>query len=224
MSGTLYVVATPIGNLKDITGRAIEILEGVDIILSEDTRITNKLLHRYNIHGKILISFHEHNEERKIDEVERLLKEGKDIALVSDAGTPLIQDPGYRLVRHLRKNGYSVIPVPGPSACISALSVSGLSTDSFIFLGFLPHRKKRRYDLYNKVKELNVTCVIYESVHRIDTLLSELCEVFQDREVFIAREMTKLHEEYYFGKICEIKDKIKKKGEFVIILGKNYEK
>ena len=224
MSGTLYVVATPIGNLKDITRRAIEVLNEVDFILAEDTRVTMKLLHFYDIHGKKLISFHEHNEEKKIDEVEKLLKDGSDIALVSDAGTPLIQDPGYRLIRHLRKNGYPIVPIPGPSALISALSVSGLSTDAFVFLGFLPHKKKKRHDLYQRIRDLNMTCVIYESVHRIDTLLEELCEIFPDREIFVAREMTKVHEEYYYGKVCEIKDNIKKKGEFVIIVGKSYER
>ncbi len=220
MPGRLYVVATPLGNLRDITYRAVDILKGVNVILSEDTRVTMRLLHAYDIHGKRLLSFHEHNEEKKIEEVQEILDRGEDVALVSDAGTPLIQDPGFRLVSHLRESGYEVLPVPGPSAVISALSVSGLPTDSFVFLGFLPHRKKRREKLYEKVKDLDMTFVIYESVHRIEALLSELCELFSERDVFIAREMTKMHEEYYYGKPCELKEKIKKKGEFVVIVGK----
>lgn len=220
MAGKLYVIATPIGNLRDITFRAVEVLKEVDVILAEDTRVVMRLLRAYDIHDKRLISFHEHNEERKIEEVEHMLNSGNDVALVSDAGTPLIQDPGYRLVRYLRKKGFTIIPVPGPSALLSALSVSGLPTDSFIFLGFLPHRKKRRERLYDKVKEINMTFVIYESVHRINGLLNELCEFFPDREVFIAREMTKIHEEYYYGRVYELKEKVEKKGEFVIVVGK----
>ncbi len=224
MHGKLYVVATPIGNLKDITCRAIEVLKQVNVVLAEDTRVTMRLLHAYDIHGKRLMSFHEHNEERKITEVEEILNKGENVALVSDAGTPLVQDPGFRLVRYLREKGYEIIPVPGPSAVLSALSVAGLPTDSFVFLGFLPHRKKRREKIYEKVKDINMTFVIYESVHRIESLLQELCEFFPDRHIFIAREMTKIHEEYYYGKPCEIKDTIKKKGEFVVIVGKSDER
>ncbi len=224
MSGRLYVVATPIGNLEDITFRAIRVVKEADVILAEDTRVASRLLSHYEIHGKRLISFHEHNEERKIEEVEGLIQHGKNVALISDAGTPLIQDPGYRLVRYLRKRGIQVIPVPGASALVSALSVSGLPTDSFVFVGFLPRRKSRRQKLLGVMRDLNMTFVIYESVHRIDSLMEELCEEFHDREVFIAREMTKMHEEYINGNPCDLKQNLKKKGEFVVIVGKSDER
>ncbi len=223
MRGKLYVVATPIGNLEDITLRAIRILKESDVILAEDTRVASKLLGKYDIHGKRYISFHEHNEEKRIQEVEKYLEEGKVISLVSDAGTPLIQDPGYRLVKHLREMEFDVIPVPGPTAFVAALSVSGMPTDSFVFLGFLPHRKSRRKKLLDKMKELNMTFVLYESVHRIDALMEELCEYFPERSVFVAREMTKLHEEYISGLPCEIKNSLIRKGEFVIVVGKQNE-
>ncbi len=220
MSGKLYVVATPIGNLEDITYRAVRILRESDIILAEDTRVVARLLSKYEIHGKRYISFHEHNEEKRIKEVEKYLSEGKKISLVSDAGTPLIQDPGYRLIRYLRTKNFEIVPVPGPSAFVAALSVSGMPTDSFVFLGFLPHKPSRRKRLLQKMEEVNMTFVIYESVHRIDSLMDELCERFADRNVFVAREMTKLHEEYLFGRPCEIKKAIVKKGEFVIVVEK----
>jgi len=219
--GKLYIVATPIGNLKDITIRAIETLKSVDIILCEDTRRAKILLKTYNIENKVLISYFEGNEEKRTNEALKLLKQGKNLALITDSGTPLISDPGYRLVKACRENNLDVIPIPGPSALISALSVSGLETDKFLFLGFLPKKKNKRIRELEKYKNFDGSIIIYVSVYKIKEILNELFEVFGNRKVFIAREMTKIYEEYIYGNLLEVKDKIKEKGEFVIIISKS---
>ncbi|MEO0144451.1 MAG: 16S rRNA (cytidine(1402)-2'-O)-methyltransferase [candidate division WOR-3 bacterium] len=220
--GKLFIIATPIGNLKDITIRAIETLKFVDIILCEDTRRAKILLDYYDIKNKKLLSYFEGNEQRRVKEVLKLLEEGKNIGLISDAGTPLISDPGYRLVRTCRENNIEVIPIPGPSAVISALSVSGLETDKFLFLGFLPKKKSKRINELLKYKNFEGSIVIYVSVYKIKEFLEEILEVFGNRKVFIAREMTKAFEEYIYGNLSEVKDKIKEKGEFVVVISKEF--
>jgi conserved hypothetical protein TIGR00096 len=222
MSGKLFVVATPIGNLEDITLRAIRTLKECDVILCEDTRRAKILLKHYGIE-KPLISYFEGNEEKRIPEILKLLKEGKRVALISDAGTPLISDPGYRLVRRCREEGIEVLPVPGPSAVITALSVSGLETDRFMFLGFPPQRRGKRRNLLEWVKNFEGSLVFYVSPYDIKEFLEEVLEILGDRKVCICREMTKLFEEYIYGKLSEVKDKVKEKGEFVVVIGKgNY--
>ncbi len=219
MSGKLFVVSTPIGNLEDITFRAIRTLRECNIILCEDTRRAKILLKHYGIE-KPLISYFEGNEERRIPEVIELLKEGKDIALISDAGTPLISDPGYRLVKRCREEGIEVLPVPGPSAAIAALSVSGLETDKFIFLGFPPKRKGKRIKLLQEVKDFEGSLIFYVSPYDIDDFLEEALEVLGDRKICVCREMTKMFEEYIYGNLSEVKDKVKPKGEIVVVIGK----
>jgi len=221
MSGKLFVVATPIGNLEDITLRAIRTLKECDFILCEDTRRAKILLKHYGIE-KSLISYFEGNEEKRIPEVIDLLKEGKNIALISDAGTPLISDPGYRLVKRCREEGIDVLPVPGPSAVIAALSVSGLETDRFMFLGFPPQKKGKRRNLLENVKDFEGSIVFYVSPYDIKEFLEEVLEVLGDRRVCICREMTKFFEEYLYGKLSEVKDKVKEKGEFVVVVGKQH--
>ncbi len=219
MTGRLYVVATPIGNLKDITLRAIEVLKGSDLILCEDTRHARKLLSHYGIDVPLL-SFYEGNEGRRTEEVLSLLEGGKVLSLISDAGTPLISDPGYRLVRACRERGIPVLPVPGPSAVVSALSVSGLGTDRFAFFGFPPKRPGRRRKWLEEAARFNGTVVFYVSPHRVRRFLSEVLEVFGDREACLCREMTKLHEDYLFGRLSQIEKEVKEKGEMVLIVGR----
>ena len=221
MSGKLFVVATPIGNLEDITLRAIRTLKECDFILCEDTRRAKILLKHYGIE-KPLISYFEGNEEKRIPEVIDLLREGKNIALISDAGTPLISDPGYRLVKRCREEGIDVLPVPGPSAVIAALSVSGLETDRFMFLGFPPQKIGKRRKLLKEIKDFEGSIVFYVSPYDIKEFLEEVLEVLGDRRVCICREMTKFFEEYLYGKLSEVKDKVKEKGEFVVIVGKQH--
>lgn len=212
----LYVVATPIGNLSDITLRALEVLRSVDVIACEDTRQTIKLLNHFEI-KKELISYHAHSGLAKIEKLLELLKEGKEVALVSDAGTPGVSDPGEPLVRAAISAGVEVIPIPGASAAITALSASGLSTDEFVFIGFLPHKKGRQTKLKEIASEKR-TIIIYESPYRIKKILNELLEFAGDRKVAVFRELTKKFEEAYRGKISEVKDKIKEKGEFVVVV------
>ncbi len=219
---TLYVVATPIGNLNDITPRALETFENVDLIACEDTRHTLKLLNHFEI-KKPLLSYHEHSKIQKVEQIIDTIKKGKDVALVSDAGTPGINDPGQVLIKAAYEAKIKVTPVPGPSALATALSVSGFGADEFVFYGFLPHKKGRQ----TKLKEIlgeQKTVVIYESPYRIKKLLNELLTTAGDREVFVARELTKKFEETYRGKISEILPEIKEKGEFVLILKGNDEK
>ena len=216
--GIFYVIGGPIGNLEDITLRALEVLRSLDVLLCEDTRKTRIILDKYGIKVKTL-SYNEHNENKRIPEVIELLEAGLKVGIMSDAGTPCISDPGYRLVREARKRGINVSPIPGPSAVVAALSVSGLPTDSFVFEGFLPRKKEKRKKKLQELAEERRTVVIYESVHRIERLLDELQEIFGDREVCLARELTKLHEEVLFGRLSEVRGKLKTvKGEFVITI------
>lgn len=224
MGGTLYVVATPIGNLEDITLRALRILREVDQIACEDTRQTRKLLDRHGI-SKPLVSYHEHNEQARAGELLRALEAGKNIALVSDAGTPLIADPGYRLVALAREKGVTVSPLPGPSALIGALSASGLPTDSFFFGGFLPAKKTQRRKTLEEMKAYPATLVFYEAPHRIEESLGDIDEVLGPRRVTLARELTKIHEEFLVGTAAELREAIAKrpamKGEITLMIGKS---
>jgi 16S rRNA (cytidine1402-2'-O)-methyltransferase len=214
--GILYVVGTPIGNLKDITLRALEILKSVDLIACEDTRVTSKLLARYEI-SKTLISYHQYSKLQKIDLLINELKNGKNIALVSDAGTPTISDPGDVLVNEAYKNNIKVISIPGVSACISAISISGFNTNEFVFLGFLP-KKKGRETMFKSLQTEKRLIIFYESPFRIKKTLNDILEKLGDKEVFVARELTKMFEEVYRGKVSEIMDKVKEKGEFVVVI------
>ena len=219
MNGTIYIVSTPIGNLKDITMRALEVLQLADFILCEDTRKTSLLLKRYNI-VKELISFNAHSEIKKIPSIIERIKNNGICALVSDAGTPLISDPGVRLISSAISEDIDIIPVPGPTALITALTISGLPTDSFVFEGFLPQKKGRQ----KKLKELSDekrTIIIYESTYRIKKLIDELNEYLPERYVVVCRELTKKFEETWRGypsKIKNILDEKITKGEFVIVI------
>jgi 16S rRNA (cytidine1402-2'-O)-methyltransferase len=221
MKGKLYIVSTPIGNLEDITLRAIRILKEVDLITCEDTRVTKKLLSQYQIH-KPLTSYHEYNEREKAEELLSILEAGKNIALVSDAGTPGISDPGYRIVSLASENGIDVISIPGPSAAIAALSISGLPTSSFIFLGFLPKPDKKRRELLESVREYTQTLIFYESPNRIIETLKSVVETLGNRRVSVSREITKVFEETLRGKISHVIQILEQregiKGEFTIAL------
>lgn len=217
--GTLFVVATPIGNLEDITQRALRILGEVDLIACEDTRITKRLLDHYEIKTNT-ISYHQHSKVGKVDFIINQLKDGKSIALVSDAGTPGISDPGGLLVQAAQNENIKVESVPGPSALITALSISGLPTDKFVFYGFLPH-KKGRQTILSEIKNNKMTSVFYESVHRIEKALTEMIELEIDKEIVVARELTKKFESLYKGSIQEVLQKLKEdqvKGEFVVMV------
>ena len=222
-TGTLFIVATPIGNLADISGRAIKILSEVSIILSEDTRHTAKLLSAYNITTPTS-SCHAHNEREITAQVIRRLQAGQNIALVSDAGTPLISDPGYLLVQSAIKHGIRISPIPGPSALIAALSVAGVPTDRFCFEGFLPSRHHQRCLKLEKIRWEPRTMIFYESSHRILASLKDMAEIFgDDKEAVIGREITKIHETFYcstLGDICDFvsDNKNQQKGEFVILV------
>ncbi len=219
MNAKLYIVSTPIGNLKDITLRALETLEEVDFLLCEDTRITTRLLNYYNI-SKKLISFNAVSEKKKIPNVIERIKSGDDCALVSDAGTPAISDPGVRLVSEAIKEQIDVVPIPGTSAVITALTISGLPTDSFIFEGFLPQKKRRQKKLKELAEEKR-TIILYESTYRIKKLINELNEYLPERYVVVCRELTKKFEETWRGYPNEIKEVIDEKiskGEFVIVV------
>jgi 16S rRNA (cytidine1402-2'-O)-methyltransferase len=214
----LYIVATPIGNLQDITFRAIETLKNAGLIVCEDTRITSRLLLKYEV-KKPLLALNEFNEEQMIYSIIENLK-AHDVALVSDAGTPLISDPGFRLVEKVRQLGGRVIPIPGPSAFIAALSSSGLPTDKVIFLGFLSKNHGKAAKNLESVKQLNATVVLYESPHRVVASLSLIQELFGDINVTIARELTKIHEEIFTDAISGLLKLYKTKtpkGEFVIL-------
>lgn len=219
LSSTLYLISTPIGNMEDITIRALNVFRDVNLIAAEDTRKTKFLLEHYHIQ-KDLISYYEHNELKRIPELIEKLKSGKSIALVSDAGTPGISDPAYRLVKKAIEEGIRVVPIPGASAFLSALVVSGLPTDRFIFEGFLPHKKGRRARLEN-LKEETRTIVFYESPHRILRTMKDILEIIDDRNVAIARELTKKFEEIFRGKVSQAIEYFSSKqirGEFVIVL------
>lgn len=227
---TLYIVATPIGNLEDITLRALRVLKEVDVILCEDTRVTAKLLQKYGIKTPTS-SYHSHSKLSKVEKIFWLLEGGKNLALVSDAGTPAISDPGSLLVSQIRErmsgvNGQmsnvSIVPIPGPSAAIVALSASGFPSSDFLFLGFLPH-KKGRETLFKEIAESKRTVVFYESPHRIIKALTSLKEHLKNRKIAIARELTKIHEEFLSGTAEEVieyfnANKEKIRGEFVVIV------
>lgn len=231
--GTLYIVATPIGNLKDMTLRAIETLQTVDYIACEDTRRTGQLLNVIltppgageESQKKLkLISYYEFNEEKRIPEILSLLGAGNDVALVSDSGTPTISDPGFKLIRKCAKEGINVVSVPGPTSVIAALAVSGLPTDKFLFVGFPPkkegHRKKLFQDITTMIRIIRVTIIIFEAPHRLVKTLAEMQEALGDIDIVICRELTKIHEEVRREKISQALEHFKKvnpKGEFVIL-------
>lgn len=220
MSGTLYIVATPIGNLEDITSRAIKTLKEVDVILCEDTRVTKKLLMHYEIDNHIL-SYHHHSSESKKEEILNLLLTGKDMALVTDAGTPGISDPGNELIDFLlNKTDIKIIPIPGASALTSALSVSGFKTNNFVFLGFMP--KKGKTKLFNWLKEGKINFIYYESPYRVLKTLNEIRDHFgSEVRVVVAREMTKMFEEIVRGNISKVIEKLQNslvKGEIVVVV------
>ena len=219
MTGTLYLVATPIGNLQDITFRALEILRAVDVIACEDTRHTQKLLNHFAIKNR-LVSYHEHNENARAQELAALLEQGKSVAIVSDAGTPAVSDPSYRVVEQAIEIGAPVVPVPGAVAFVSALIASGLPTDSVFFGGFLPSKKSERIRRFEEVKEIPATLVFYESPHRIEKSLADALDRLGDRRAALARELTKLHEQIIRGSLSEIFLQVAgnpPKGEIVLL-------
>ena len=216
--GALYVVATPIGNLEDITLRAINILKEVDLIAVEDTRHTLKLLNHLNI-SKTLISYHRHNENIKTDILIKELKQGKNIALVSDAGTPGICDPGEEVIKKCIEEDIKVISIPGPCALINALICSGLDTKEFVFIGFLPLNKKNRKEKLKEIENITKTIILYEAPHKLEKTLKDLKEIIGNRKIVLARELTKIHEEYIREDINSLMEKAKAiKGEIVLII------
>ncbi len=220
MAGTLYIVATPIGNLGDFTYRAAKVLAEVSVIACEDTRKTGKLLHHYGIKTPTT-SLHEHNERQKLDHLLERLEAGESIALVSDAGTPLISDPGFPLVREARRRGVTVVPLPGASALTSALCASGLPTDAFYFGGFLPPKTAARRRTLEDLANLDATLVFYEAPHRIRETLSDAAEIMPHRPVVVARELTKLHEEFATGSSSELAKTLTERGEITLLIGKS---
>src|SRR5262245_33142269 len=221
MPGTLYLVATPIGNLEDITLRALRVLGEVDLIACEDTRHTRKLLSHYKI-SKPLVSYHEHNERARSAELIEKLLGGLNVALVSDAGTPLISDPGYSIVTEAALAGVPIVPIPGASAAIAALAASGLPTNEFLFAGFLPARGAERRRRLNDFAKSPSSLVFYEAPHRIKECIEAAREILGDRPAALARELTKVHEEIIRGRLSEIAALISErepKGEYVLIIG-----
>jgi 16S rRNA (cytidine1402-2'-O)-methyltransferase len=220
MSGTLFIVATPIGNLADITPRAVDTLRSADIIACEDTRHTQKLLNHLGIKGK-LVSYHEHNEESRSNELVEMLQDDRSIALVSDAGTPAINDPGYRVVKKAIDNSIDVVPIPGPSALVAALAASGLPTDSFFFGGFLSAKKRERQRRLAELSVVPATLIFYEAPHRLVASLGDCLAVLGDREAVVARELTKMHEEFSRGRLSDLAAQFqshKPKGEIVLLI------
>lgn len=221
-TGTLYVCGTPIGNLQDITIRALDVFRNVDLIAAEDTRRTRKLLAHFEIPTKT-ISYHEHNEFSRAPQLIEMIKEGKQVALVTDAGMPGISDPGAHLVDCALSNNLKVVSIPGPSAVITALSVSGFSADEFTFVGFLPRKGKRREEALESLAQETIVAVIYESPYRLTRTLSDLVSVLGgDRKVVVTRELTKLHEEIIKGTLEEVREEFSQrtiKGEITIVVG-----
>jgi len=221
--GHLYVVSTPIGNLKDITLRAIDTLKEVDLIFSEDTRVTKKLLHHLGIKGRIQ-SLNEQNEAKKTPKILQQLSQGKSVALISDAGTPLISDPGYLLVKKAREKLFNIIPIPGCCAAIAALSVSGIATDKFYFHGFLPSSELAQIRELGKLAQRKETLIFYESVHRLQSTIDHMIKVFGgNRKAIVCKEITKLHENYLGENLAKIDEYVKNnpkkiRGEFTIII------
>lgn len=220
--GKLMLVATPIGNLKDITLRALEVLEQADVIAAEDTRHTLKLLNHYGIKNR-LISFHEHSNENRFGEILSFLREGRDVALVSDAGTPVVSDPGFALVARCAEEGIEIASVPGACAAVSALTLSGMDNTHFAFWGFLPQKQSARKKELARIVELGMPCVVYESPNRVIKMLADVCEVCgEDTPVCVCRELTKLHEETLRTTAAQAKRAFEEretlKGEFAIVL------
>src|SRR5215831_19452107 len=221
MAGRLYIVSTPIGNLEDITQRALRILREVDLIACEDTRHTRKLLTHFGIETKT-ISYHEHNESERANELCAMLATGKSVALVSDAGTPLISDPGFRIVSLAIGKGLRVAPVPGANAAVAALSAAGLPSDRFFFAGFLPSRAGARIARLEQLRSLDATLIVYEAPHRIGATLSDAAEILGPRPAVVVRELTKLHEEFVRGTLSQLAetftDKNRARGEIVLLI------
>lgn len=221
--GTLYIVATPIGNLDEVSFRTIDTLKKVSLIACEDTRNSRKLLSKYDIHNK-LVAYHNFNEEESASHLIDILNEGKDVAVVSDAGYPLVSDPGYELVKKAIENSIRIETISGPNAALNALVGSGLDTNHYFFYGFLDSKASKAKTELNEVKDLPYTIIFYEAPHRINKTINLMLEVLGDRKVVIARELTKLHEQFLRGKLSDFKD-IDVKGEIVIVLeGKKEEK
>jgi 16S rRNA (cytidine1402-2'-O)-methyltransferase len=221
MPGTLYIVATPIGNLEDITQRALRVLGEVEVIACEDTRRTRTLLNHFGIKTRT-ISYHEHNERERAVELGKLLEGGKNVAIVSDAGTPLISDPGFRVVNAAIERGITLVPIPGPTAFVAALVASGLPTDQFFFAGFLPARANARRAHLEDLAAIQATLVFYEAPHRIAAALSDALAVLGDRKAALARELTKIHEEIARGNLRELAKRFSQgfatRGEIVLLI------
>ena len=225
-SGTLTLVAAPIGNLSDTTARAIEVLGNATCIACEDTRVTGKLLSKLEIqHNATLISYREENESYMAGELADRIAAGEDITLIADAGTPAISDPGFRLVRECRKRGLKVTTAPGVSAVVTALSLSGLPSDGFLYVGFLPPKSAARKRFFEAQKDFGYSIIVYESCHRIGKFLNDLVEILgPDRCISVCRELTKLHETVHTGPAGEVRDRVAKgsqKGEFVVVIAKD---
>ncbi|MDT7690260.1 MAG: rRNA (cytidine1402-2-O)-methyltransferase [Acidobacteriota bacterium] len=222
--GTLYLVATPIGNLEDVTRRALRVLAEADVVACEDTRRTRSLLEHFGIRARTL-SYHEHNERERAEELALMIETGSTVALVSDAGTPAVNDPGYRLVRACITRGLAVVPVPGATAFVAALTASGLPTDEFYFGGFLPSRTHARRERLSSVRALRATLIFYETPHRLAHALADAREVLGEREAVVARELTKLHEEIVRGRLSELVARFavegSARGEMVLIIDRD---
>lgn len=218
--GTLYIVATPIGNLEDMTFRAVRTLGEVDLIAAEDTRHSLKLLNHFNI-SRPLTSYYDHNQQFKGERILEMLRQGKSVALISDAGTPCISDPGYHLVRDAVAEGIAVIPIPGCCAAVAALSASGLPSDNFTFVGFPPSRQGKRRAFLGEVAAMPGTLLLYEAPHRLENTLADMLEIFGERQVVVARELTKIYEECLRGTVSEVIAAVaqgKARGEVVILV------
>lgn len=225
MAGTLYVVSTPIGNLEDLTYRAVRVLSEVDLIACEDTRHSQKLLNHYGIKAKT-VSYHEHNERDRSEELIGQIQSGLDVAIVSDAGTPGICDPGFRVVRMALEADLKVVPIPGPTALVSALVASGLPSDEFFFAGFLPARSGARRSRLAEIAGIPSTLVFYEAPHRMAASLKDAREILGEREAVVARELTKLHEEIVRGRLSDLAEKFsagghEPRGEMVVVVDRN---
>jgi len=222
--GTLYLVATPIGNLEDITRRALRVLAEVAVVACEDTRRTRSMLEHFGIRAKT-VSYHEHNERERAEELASMLDRGESVAVVSDAGTPGVSDPGFRLVRAAIERGAPVVPVPGPSAFVAALTASGLPTDEFYFGSFLPPRAHARKERLAQVRQLHATLIFYEAPHRIAATLADALEILGEREAAVARELTKIHEEVVRGRLSELAARFSgegsARGEMVLIIDRD---
>jgi 16S rRNA (cytidine1402-2'-O)-methyltransferase len=215
--GCLFIVATPIGNLDDLSPRALKTLETVDIIACEDTRRAMKLVSRFGLR-KPLVSYHDFNERERASEIGMKLMAGLSVALISDAGTPAVSDPGYRLARFCRERDIPVVSIPGPNAAIAALAASGIPSDEFFFAGFLPSKRAARRAKLEALRAMSSTLVFYEAPHRIRETLDDMIEILGDREACVAREITKAHEEYLYGKLSTARAAVKEIGEFVIVV------